>query len=258
MQPAEITALEDVAARAVPAAQAVTIDGWIARRSPGLRTRRVNSVLARAHSSAHGLDGSLAAVEHAYARWDQPARFQLTPASAPHGLQAALVSRGYTTSPETAVSLCPLAELAERADVATPPVTTEVSAAPTPPWWDTWGEASDLIPARMAAAGALFTRIEPATGFAVAILDRRPVAVGLGVHDGDWLGIFNMATLPGMRRRGAARAVMSALAGWAASRGARTAYLQVEVGNDPARRMYGGLGFREAYRYRYLTQTAAP
>ena len=250
MDGSQITALEDVAARALPAAQSLAIGGWIARHSPGLRTKRVNSVLPRAHPAAHELEVSLAAVERAYAGWQQPARFQLTPASAPRGLHAALASRGYDPSPETAVAVCPLP------DVAAAPGSTELTPAPSPSWWDTWRDVSNLLPARIAAAAELFDRIVPETGFAVATLDRRPAAVGLGVRDGDWLGIFNMATLPTMRGRGAARAVVHALAGWAASRGARTAYLQVEVDNAPAWRLYDGLGFREAYRYTYLTQPA--
>jgi ribosomal protein S18 acetylase RimI-like enzyme len=48
-------------------------------------------------------------------------------------------------------------------------------------------------------------------------------------------------------------------AGWAAGRGARQLYLQVEEDNQPALRLYGRLGFRPSHRYHYrVTPAAAP
>jgi len=52
-----------------------------------------------------------------------------------------------------------------------------------------------------------------------------------------------------------ALAIMTALVGWSAERGATTAYLQVLGDNERAHALYDGLGFVEHHRYRYL---AAP
>ena len=40
---------------------------------------------------------------------------------------------------------------------------------------------------------------------------------------------------------------------WAREQGAMRAYLQVVAANEPAIALYRGFGFREAYRYDYLT-----
>lgn len=62
-----------------------------------------------------------------------------------------------------------------------------------------------------------------------------------------------MATLPGARGKGAARAVLAALAHWAAGQGADSMYLQVERDNAPAARLYDRAGFSELCAYHYRT-----
>jgi ribosomal protein S18 acetylase RimI-like enzyme len=68
-----------------------------------------------------------------------------------------------------------------------------------------------------------------------------------------WMGVYSMGTRPEARRRGAATAVLHALARWAVSRGAAHTYLQVEATNDAARQLYIRAGFETAYRYHYRT-----
>ena len=79
-------------------------------------------------------------------------------------------------------------------------------------------------------------------------------AVGRGVVHRGWLGITSMVTVPEARRRGHARAIVSALASWAVDRGCTHALLQVESTNEPARALYASIGFvpHHAYHYRIL------
>ncbi|MEZ5383120.1 MAG: GNAT family N-acetyltransferase [Microthrixaceae bacterium] len=76
-------------------------------------------------------------------------------------------------------------------------------------------------------------------------------AVGAGVVDGDWLGVFSMWTRTARRRRGLAAAVLGDLTAWATRHGCHLAYLQVEESNRAGRAAYARLGFEEAYRYHY-------
>jgi ribosomal protein S18 acetylase RimI-like enzyme len=73
-------------------------------------------------------------------------------------------------------------------------------------------------------------------------------AVGIGVPDNQWLGMFCLAVDPLKRRGGLGTALVTALMAASAGR-ATQAYLQVEAGNRPARALYERLGFVEAYRY---------
>jgi N-acetylglutamate synthase len=253
-----IAALEDAAFRALPAAELMELGGWQLRATPGLATKRANSVLARDHADSDELAGKLDGVERFYAGRRLPARFQLCPASRPAGLADALRERGYETLAPTAVHLAPL----EHAGPATAAPTTAAATAvaitgrPTEAWWRTWRAALGLGPERPPHVAGLFARIDQETAFAVVSLDGEEVAVGLGVRDGPRLGIYNMATRPEHRRRGGADVVLGALMRWGHGRGATTAYLQVQLDNAPALALYSRAHFREAYRYRYLTRGA--
>ncbi len=108
--------------------------------------------------------------------------------------------------------------------------------------------------ARAPAVADLFDRVSLQTAFVTVTVENVDAAVALGVLDGDWLGVFNMATLPQLRRRGAGRAALVGLADWAGQKGATTSYLQVDLDNRPALDLYRAVGFRHAYRYAYLAR----
>ena len=60
-----------------------------------------------------------------------------------------------------------------------------------------------------------------------------------------------MVTVPDARRRGHARAIVHALARWAAARGCTHTMLQVESTNAPARTLYASAGFVPHHEYHY-------
>src|SRR3954469_20591084 len=97
----------------------------------------------------------------------------------------------------------------------------------------------------------MLARIPCPSACASALSGGRVVAVGRGVLDDGWVGVFGMATLPEARRTGAARAILAALAGWAAERSAEGVYLQVEGDNAPALSLYESAGFAPAAAYSY-------
>jgi ribosomal protein S18 acetylase RimI-like enzyme len=72
-------------------------------------------------------------------------------------------------------------------------------------------------------------------------VDGRAVATGAAHRTGDVVGVSNIVTDPGHRRRGLGAVVTRALCALAAREGARCAYLQA---SDEAVGLYGSLGFR--------------
>ena len=58
-------------------------------------------------------------------------------------------------------------------------------------------------------------------------------------------------TVAAWRRRGVAWTLIAGLTDWAIRQGADGLYLQVAVGNRPARALYDRLGFGPAYAYHY-------
>jgi GNAT superfamily N-acetyltransferase len=84
--------------------------------------------------------------------------------------------------------------------------------------------------------------------------DALPISWGTAAYADDWVGFRGIETRPDRRRQGLGLAVMAALLGWGAQRGALTAYLQVLSFNEPALALYGRLGFRWHHEYRYLAE----
>jgi ribosomal-protein-alanine N-acetyltransferase len=60
--------------------------------------------------------------------------------------------------------------------------------------------------------------------------------------------ILTLAVTPAARRQGIGRALVQAAAAYALGLGARSLFLEVATGNDPALRLYTGLGFTAAGR----------
>ncbi len=78
--------------------------------------------------------------------------------------------------------------------------------------------------------------------------------MGLGVLERGFVGVFAMFTQPAFRGRGAAHAVLHALARWGERRGAERAYLQVEETNAAAGALYRETGFATSYEYLYRSR----
>ncbi len=109
-----------------------------------------------------------------------------------------------------------------------------------------------------------FTREATYTPYPGASFDRallREQVVLVAEEDGEVVGtvyanlasphfgyVFGLYTRPQARRRGAARALMRAVAGALRDDGRRHVVLSVDTPNEVARAFYGGLGFVESAR----------
>ncbi|WP_238173372.1 GNAT family N-acetyltransferase [Kribbella speibonae] len=93
----------------------------------------------------------------------------------------------------------------------------------------------------------------PKAVFASVTLGGVVAAVGRGSMTGHWLGVDAIRVADDYRRQGLGTAIVQGLARWAGPHGGRRTYLEVLVENTAAMATYTRLGYREAYRYRYLT-----
>jgi len=82
-----------------------------------------------------------------------------------------------------------------------------------------------------------------AAGFAayLATVDGQPVASGLGVDGAGVVGVYNIAVVPPLRRRGLGRAMTAKVMADGFAGGADTAYLQASTAG---RALYESMGFR--------------
>lgn len=81
--------------------------------------------------------------------------------------------------------------------------------------------------------------------------DHRTIGVGLGVVEGDFIGLFDIVVEKDFRNTGLGYLIVENILRWGRKHGANTAYLQVLTDNAPALRLYEKMGFKEAYQYWY-------
>lgn len=244
--------LETLAANAWPAAEVELCGGWRLRSTHGV-TRRANSVWPNHDDGALSLATKLAQVEAFYAARNRPVIYQICDAMQPAHLDAVLAEHGYLFEAPTFVQTAPLTTLIERLPSlrAYPTFEVEVSEEFDDQWFAFYCRSENVSAAATPVRQQIVQRIAPPHGFVTLYADGEVAALGLGVVEAGWLGIFSMATLPAYRRQGAARAILRTLAVWAQLYDAQHAYLQVMENNLPAQQLYASAGFTIAYRYHY-------
>ncbi|GAA3010268.1 GNAT family N-acetyltransferase [Streptosporangium longisporum] len=245
--------------QAWPAIHRVDADGWVLRASGGV-TKRANSVLPLG-----GQDDLQAAVERAegfYADRGLPSVFSIGGGATP-GLDALLGARGYRVVDPTLIMTADLPEeagvsggngVSEGAGAAAGKIGSsvggvELAGEPSRAWLDTWWSVDGRI-----GADGLETAARILTGVPATYASLGPGAVGRGVRQGEWFGIYAMAVLPDERRRGHGTRVLSALLSHARGRrgqGTQRAYLVVVESNTAARALYERHGFTVTGRYHY-------
>jgi ribosomal protein S18 acetylase RimI-like enzyme len=216
-------------------------DGWLLRLLKGKakRARSVNPV----YPSKAELATKIAYCERLYRSAGLPAIFRITPFSEPAALDSDLERRGYGRFDPTAVEAAPIDPARLAADGAEP--------MELPEWVDAVGGMRGS-PAEHRAAHLARLRGMPLALRAVAMrAGGRVVATGLTIVEDDCAGLFDIITDEAARRRGHARAIVATLLRAAWELGARHAYLQVNLENEPARRLYRQFGFEERYQYWY-------
>lgn len=239
-----IRTLEERAFNAWPALRTLTVGGWLVRVSGGY-TKRANSVSALAPDIPFG--EVRAAAEAVFARQALPTIFRLSPL-APGQADRTLDAAGYR-------SIDPSLVMTAAIENSRTPGTVRVVDALAPDWLAGFARAAAVDEMQRRLHDALISAIALPTAFATAIEDGTPVAFGFCVRERGMIGIFDVIVAPGHRGRGHGRSITQALLAWGCRAGAERAYLQVGVPNEAARRLYAGLGFREAYRYHYRQQS---
>jgi GNAT superfamily N-acetyltransferase len=135
------------------------------------------------------------------------------------------------------------------ADFAVDP---EVRIEPNPSgrWLEAFSEHSPVAPQHRSTMQRMLAAM-PKAGFAFVEQSGEPMAMAIGVVDGEHMGLFDVLVMPRARRRGLARRVTESLYAWAWNEGARFAYLQVVATNSAALPLYAAQGFRTVYEYEY-------
>jgi GNAT superfamily N-acetyltransferase len=221
-------------------------DGWLLRLSPGV-AKRGRSVNAHFGSSLP-LAGKLDYCESLYAQHGLPTLFRITPWIQPSDLEAALAARGYQSFDETLVQAVKLDRpppLPDRAD------DVEIDSPDTLAFVEAVGDLRGSTPLQRDAHRERLMNSPLEKRHAVVWVGERVVCTAQAAVEGNLVGLFDVVTADGARRRGYATLACAWLLSWAWQHGAQVAYLQVSADNKPAIASYRKFGFATVYTYHY-------
>jgi len=226
-----------------PSLQTMLYDGWVLRFADGY-TKRANSVHPL-YSSSLNLEAKIQACEEIYQSKELDVVFKLTPSAQPENLDKVLAVKGYKADSHTSVQLLEL-DGVDKAP-AQPAVLTE----DYDDWLPAFCRLSNSDGRREPTLKQLLHNVVPAQCFASIRHQGQVVACGMGVLQGQFVGLFDIVTDANFRRQGFGKQLVLSLLAWGKRNGAHTAYLQVMLNNEPALRLYSGFGFKEIYPYWY-------
>jgi GNAT superfamily N-acetyltransferase len=237
--------MEGISAISWLARERKQLGGWLLRANDGV-TRRANSVLPLDSPSLE-INEAIAVSVDFYQHRKLIPRFQMTPISQPEGLDDILADTGWEYGLEVAIGV------AENKDVLRNPVNIETGLMfrPDEEWMKAYIAGSGHTDADPQIREQLMLRSPMKKVFAMAKIDSTIASVGIGVRYKEWVGLFNIATIPRFRNQKAGTAVSQVIVAWGKSLGATHSYLQVETRNEPAKKLYDGLGFSNYYTYWY-------
>jgi GNAT superfamily N-acetyltransferase len=251
-----VTDLVAVMARHWNPADGIRLGGWWLRAAGGF-TRRANSLVPLGPPGVAD-DAAEASVRGFYADRGLPATASIAgpvPGGVPDDGGPAgpagelLRARGWRPVPDGAalVLVAALGGLRSAPDL---PAGLELRTADRPDrdWLAGYRYRGQKLPEH----GAELLLSAPEQSFWSVLDGGRTVAVARGSLADGWAGVTAVEVDPGHRRRGLARALLAAVAGWAWDRGARSCYLQTAESNLPAQQLYRSAGFVPHHRYDYL------
>ena len=241
----DIRPIEELSLNAWPALRQIVHDGWLLRFANGY-TGRSNSVQPL-YEGESDVRAKIEFCEQSYARLGIPCLFKMTDAARPAGLDALLESLGYRAFNHTSVQVVDL--LGGGGDDARGDV--RVRDGPDDAWLRSLVEFRGIEHRHVPTLRAILQPIALPARYVTVTECGDAVACGLAVLERPWAGVFDIVTREDRRGRGHGTAVMRTLLAWAQREGATRAYLQVMKENTSALRLYGRLGFREAYAYWY-------
>lgn len=235
---------EEACTNAWPSQRQVLLGGWLLRQSGG-RMRRPNSVSPMA-GPRRDPGAVVAEAEALYRAHGQEPIFRIM--SIADAMEPLLDSVAY---PHEGHSLTIAGDLGSM-DIGDEPMPGRARAS------------ADWFAARHRLAGdagtpdasifeAMLDMILIPTAFASSSVDGEIASLAYGAVQGKLLVIESVVTDPNHRGKGLARRTLASLFGWGRSLGAETVCLQVIADNEPALRLYRGLGLRQtlfAYHYR--------
>lgn len=225
-----------------PAVSTLMMDGWAVRFANGYSSR-ANSASAIV-PGARFTPELIADIEALYRQEGLKPRVRVTPL-ADAGTAAMLMARGYR---QLDASMTMVRGLAAGDRLLCNP-RVALARKPESAWLQGISIRQEVSKRSADHLHAIVSRISLPAAFASLQDAGEAQGFGLCVVDRDWAELGSIMIDANSRRLGLGQALVESLLAFAAETGATRAFLQVDLTNGPAIRLYQRLGFQPLYRY---------
>ena len=229
------------------------LNGWILRITGGI-TYRANSVFPLNYTGAEThIEKDIEIVEKAYEKFGLPAIFTMHDYFQPENLDAILKSRGYKEDSHTNALYLEIDKV--RRKNLNQDYDYEIHDYRTKEFSNLLAQYTKKDEKQQEIINEISNRIIiPKKRFIIANYNGKVVGTLMGVLNAEgYVYISDILVIPDHRRNAVARSmIFTLLDQWAVKENAKYIWLQVEVENRDAHKLYNTLGMKKAYDYYYL------
>ena len=231
---------------AFPALSTVLLDGWVLRFSEGY-SKRANSVNPL-YPCSTTIEDNIEHCEKLYSTRRLDTVFKLTESEAARQIDEILAQRGYTYESKTNILLRNIENYsiteAEKQNVV---IFYELRED----WFKAFNDMNHVSEKNAAILKNMLQVLIPEAYYACIVENGQIAAVGLGVAEGGYIGMYDICVHEDRRRQGLGTKIMKNLMQAGAQGGCSFSYLQVVDANEGAKILYDQLGYKKQYSYWY-------
>ena len=249
----EVKRFQEFLMNAWPAEQYFFLNGWILRFTKGV-TYRANSVIPINYTGNRALINiDIEMVENAYKSHNLSTIFTMHEYFEPKELDGALRNRGYVEEDRTNALLMQVKNL----DLTgiNNDFTYEIHSERVIEFSSLLAKFTKRDKVQQEIIKEITNRIiVPKKCFVIAKLKGEPIGTLMGVlNPHRYLYIADVFVIPELRRQKIASSMLkTVIKDWAQSNGIKNIWLQVELQNHSAMKLYKNLGMKKVYSYYYL------
>jgi ribosomal protein S18 acetylase RimI-like enzyme len=245
-----ISKIEEMSMNAFPALSTVLLNGWVLRFANGY-AKRANSVNP-IYRCSNDLVDNIELCENMYKSKQLDTVFKLTENDDSYKIDEILKKRGYSYEAKTNIMLKDIRNLeATNMESMNVVIYREINEK----WFEAFTRMNKINPQNTHTLRLMLDRIIPEVYCAGIIEEDKIIAVGLGVAQGEYIGMYDICVQEDKRRGGLGTKIMISLINEALKNGYKYSYLQVVDANEAAKLLYKGLGYQKQYSYWYRVKT---
>lgn len=238
--------IEELSMNAFPALSTMLVNGWVLRFSAGY-AKRANSVNPIYPCSIDALR-NIEICEDMYSSRGLNTIFKLTEDEEACRIDEMLQQREYSLEAKTNVMLKDIRDFRigseEKQNVM---IYRELKDN----WFEAFIAMNKVGEQNAGILRKMLLSINAETYYGCIVEDDKVIAVGQGVAERGYVGMFDICVHEEYRRKGLGTKLMINLMHAAAAEKSEYSYLQVVDNNEPAKRLYDKLGYRKQYSYWY-------